>query len=111
MFKGRLEVVKNMLQIIHITIIFMLSTGSVHFRFDIDFFSTFFMPGFFYYFLVLFSRYSGSFLQNRVATLSTMLQDNVMEMSKLLLTGCRFSSVRIPIKYVVVLRGVRLAVL
>jgi len=56
MFKGRLEVVKNMLQIIHITIIFMLSTGSVHFRFDIDFFSTFCMPGFFYYFLVLFSR-------------------------------------------------------
>jgi len=42
---------------------------------------------------------------------STMLQDNVMELSKLLLTGYQFSSVRITIEYVVVLRGARLAVL
>jgi len=39
-----------------------------------------------------------------------MLQDNVMQLSKLLLTGSQFSSVRIPLEYVVVLRGVRLAV-
>ena len=30
---------------------------------------------------------------------STMLQDNVMQLSKLLLTGYQFSSVRIPIEY------------
>jgi len=40
-----------------------------------------------------------------------MLQDNVMELSKLLLTGYQFSSVRITIEYVVMLRGARLAVL
>jgi len=33
---------------------------------------------------------------------STMLQDNVMELSKLLLTVYQFSSVRKPIEYVVV---------
>jgi len=38
--------------------------------------------------------------------LSTMLQDNVMSLSKFLLTGYQFSSVRIPIEYVVVLRCV-----
>jgi len=32
-----------------------------------------------------------------------------MQLGKLLLTGCQFSSVRIPIEYVVVLRGARLA--
>jgi len=32
-----------------------------------------------------------------------MLQDNVMQLSKLLLTGYQFSSVSIPIEYVVVL--------
>jgi len=42
---------------------------------------------------------------------STILQDNVMQLSKLLLTGYQFSSLRIPIEYVVVLRGVRLAIL
>ena len=46
-----------------------------------------------------------------MATLSTMLQDNVMQLSKLLLTGYQFSSVRIAIEYVVLLRGVWLAVL
>jgi len=40
-----------------------------------------------------------------------MLQDNVMQLSKLLLTGYQFSSVRIAIEYVVLLRGVWLAVL
>jgi len=40
-----------------------------------------------------------------------MLQDNVMELIKLLLTGYQFSSVKIPIEYVAVLRGARLAVL
>jgi len=30
---------------------------------------------------------------------STMLQDNVMQLSKLLLTGYQFSRVRIPIEY------------
>ena len=42
---------------------------------------------------------------------STTLQDNVMQLSKFLLTDCQFSSVRTPIEYVVVLRAVRLAVL
>jgi len=42
---------------------------------------------------------------------STMLQDNVMQLSKLLLTGYQFCSVRIPIEYVVMFRGARLAVL
>jgi len=41
---------------------------------------------------------------------STKLQDNMMQLSKLLLTGYQFSIVRIPMKYVVVLRGARLAV-
>jgi len=36
-----------------------------------------------------------------------MLQDNVMQLRKLLLTGYQFSSVRIVIEYVVLLRGVR----
>jgi len=40
-----------------------------------------------------------------------MLQDNMMQLSKLLLPGYQSSSVRIPIEYVVVVRGVRLAVL
>jgi len=40
-----------------------------------------------------------------------MLQDNVMQLSNLLLTGYQFSSVRIPIEYMVVLLGARLAVL
>jgi len=35
----------------------------------------------------------------------------MMQLSKLLLTVYQFSSVRIPIKYVALLRGVRLAVL
>ena len=42
---------------------------------------------------------------------STTLQDNVMQLSKLLLTSYQFSSVRMPIENVVVLRGVRLEVL
>jgi len=41
----------------------------------------------------------------------TMLQDNMMQLSQLLLSGYQFSSARIPIEYVVVLRGIRLAVL
>jgi len=40
-----------------------------------------------------------------------MLQDNVMQLRKLVLTGYKFSSVRIPIECVVVLRGARLAIL
>ena len=40
----------------------------------------------------------------------TMLQD-MMQLSQLLLSGYQFSSARIPIEYVVVLRGIRLAVL
>jgi len=39
----------------------------------------------------------------------TMLEDNVTQLSKLLLTGYQFSSVRIPIEYVVVLRAARLS--
>jgi len=39
-----------------------------------------------------------------------MLQDNVMQLSKLLLTGYQLSCVSILIEYVVVLGGVRLAV-
>jgi len=42
---------------------------------------------------------------------STVLQDNVMQLSKFLVTDYQFSSVSIPIEYVVVLRGVRLEVL
>jgi len=40
-----------------------------------------------------------------------MFQDSVMQLVKLLLTGYQFSSVRIPIEYVVVLCGARLAFL
>jgi len=43
--------------------------------------------------------------------LSTMLQDDVMQLRKLLLAGYQFSSVMIPTEYVLMLRGVRLAVL
>jgi len=42
---------------------------------------------------------------------STVLQDNVMQLNKLLLTGYQFSSVRIPVECVIVSRGVRLPVL
>ena len=44
---------------------------------------------------------------NACIPVSTMLQDNVMQLRKLLLTGYQFSSVRIVIEYVVLLRGVR----
>jgi len=40
-----------------------------------------------------------------------MFQDNAMQVRKFLLTGYQFSSVSIPIEFVVVLRGVRLSVL
>jgi len=40
-----------------------------------------------------------------------MLQDDVMQLRKLLLAGYQFSSVMIPTEYVLMLRGVRLAVL
>jgi len=50
-------------------------------------------------------------LARRPTPLYPLLQDNVMQLSKFLVTNYQFSSVRIPIEYVVVLRGVRLAVL
>jgi len=40
---------------------------------------------------------------------SAMFQDNVMQLSKLLLRGYQFASVRIPMEYVVLLLGSRLA--
>jgi len=46
-----------------------------------------------------------------ILSVSTMLQDNVMQLSEFLLTGYQFSSVRIPIENVVVLRGIQIAVL
>jgi len=88
----------------HVTLFLCASTGSVQFKFGFDFFETFCMSGFFL-FSVFFKVNSGVFLRNRVATL------NVMQLSKLLLTGYQFSSVRIPIEHVVMLPGIRLAVL
>jgi len=46
-----------------------------------------------------------------ILPVSTMLQDNVMQLSEFLLADYQFSSVRILIENVVVLRGVQLAVL
>jgi len=48
MFKNRLELVKYLMQIIHITFKFLCaSTASVHFMFGFDFFLTFCMSGVF----------------------------------------------------------------
>jgi len=41
MFKNRLELVKNMMQIIHITLILCASTGRMHFKSGFDFFKHF----------------------------------------------------------------------
>jgi len=54
MFKNRLELVKQLMQIMHITLILRASTGSVHFKFGFELFLTFCMSRFFYYFLFFF---------------------------------------------------------
>jgi len=54
MFKNRLELVKNMTQIMRITLILMCkpSTSSIHFKFGFDFFNILYVWGF-----VLFSGF------------------------------------------------------
>jgi len=69
MFKNKLELVKNMMQTMHITLIFMCKYRQRTFKFGFDFFQTFCMSGVIYYFLVFFKVDSGVFLHNRVATL------------------------------------------
>jgi len=48
MFKDKLELVKNLMQIMRITLIRSASIASVHFKFGFDLFLTFCMSGFFY---------------------------------------------------------------
>ena len=68
------ELVKHLMQIMHITLIWSASTGSVYFKFDFDLFLTFCMFGFFLLFSFIFKVNSGVFLHNRLATLRRSVQ-------------------------------------
>jgi len=69
MFKNRLELVKNMMQIIHITLILCASTGRMHFKSGFDFFEHFGCLFFFIIVCFFFKVNSGVFVHNSVATL------------------------------------------
>jgi len=79
-----LELVENLMQIMHNTLIFLCDSAcSVYFKFHFDFLKTFLCLAFFYHFLGFFQGNFWGFLHNRMATLVTIGEQKISPKSGL----------------------------